>query len=394
MTQRKPRYSFLYLAVLLLALHNAFTIYINSSFLEKFFDANTISNLYMAGSVLTIFCLLLSGRFLKWFGNWQLILAGLGIEIIALLTLAFSKNPAAITFAFIAHQALPVLLIFGLDIFFEGTLENRQDAEKVRSYYLTFINSAFVIAPISVGLLVIGNSFANVYALSAVFLAILWFLIFDVFRHTHPSRYRNTEIVSSFKKFLDHKSLTDIFFLNFLLQCFYVIMIIFMAPYLHETVGLSWPEIGIIFTIMLLPFVIFEAPLGKLFNRYHDEKEILVVGFLMMSVSVSLMTLVHTPNVLLWAALLFASRVGASFVEVASEAAFYKRVTAEDASFMSIFRLTVPIAYILMTFMAGLIVPALPVTVLLSILGLILLVGMSASYYLPSSLSRSITFVE
>ncbi len=380
MNFHKPRYRFIYIAALLLSLQYAFTIYINSSFLGQYFDSQTISNLYVAGAIITAFCLIVSGRFLKRFGNWRLVLSGIILEIGTLLTLAFSHNPTIIKIAFLAHQALPPLILFGLDIFLEGILVTVKDTEKTRAYYLTFMNLAFVFAPLTVGFMIEKISFSSVYLVSTLFLGILWLLVFDVFKNVEPVRYRETESFRNVKMFLGRKFLSVIFFLNFLLQCFYVLMVIFMAPYLHNTIGLSWESIGLIYTIMLLPFVLFEAPLGKLFNRFHDEKNIIMAGFLIMSASLLCMAYTQVPSVFLWAALLFLSRIGASFVEVGSEAAFFRRITDKDASFIGLFRLSVPAAYIITPLLGSVIVPALPVTTLFILTSLCLLVGVSATY--------------
>lgn len=380
MVSLKPRYRFLYLAAFLLALHYAFTIYINSSYLLNFFDGGTISHLYMIGSLFTIACLVVSSRFLKWFGNYFLILTGLFFEAIALTTLAFSTTPAIIALAFIVHQALPPMLLFGMDIFFEGTLVSMRDAEKVRSYYLTFGNIAFVVAPLTVGTLIAHGSFKIVYILSATFIGVLWVLIADVFRHVKPRRYRETSFKHSLKKFLERNKLSGIFAMNFTLQCFYALMVIFTAPYLHNVIGISWESIGFIYTIMLLPFILFEAPLGKIFDRLHDERDVLIAGFLIMALSVFFMAFVHTPNILLWAGLLFMSRVGASFVEVANEASFFRRVTDQDASFIGIFRLSGPLSYVIAPTIASIFIPVISISTLYLLISAMLLGGVALAY--------------
>jgi predicted MFS family arabinose efflux permease len=297
-------------------------------------------------------------------------------------TLAFSGNPFHIAVAFICYQALAPLIIFGLDIFFEGALVSIRDAEKVRSYYLTFMNLAFVMAPLAVGALVNRGAFSTVYILAATCVGLLWFLIFDLFSGLQPHRFREIGFIDSIQKFVRRKNLSGIFFIDFLLQCFYALMVIFTGPYLHTVIGLSWSSIGIIFTIMLLPFVIFEAPLGKMFERLHDERDILIAGFLIMVVSTVTMGLSHSTSIIFWATVLFMSRVGASFVEVAAEASFFRRVTDEDAGFISIFRLAVPLSYVVAPFAANYIVQVLPLQSLYLVLGGVLVLGIGTAYKL------------
>ncbi len=376
----KPRYRFVYLATFLLSLHYALTVYINSTFLATRFDQLTIEHLYMAGALLTVFCLIWSSRVLNWFGNFKLILLGILLEIAALCTLGFSNDRTAIMLAFIACQALPPLLAFGLDIFFEGALVTMRDAEKVRSYYLTFGNAAFVIAPLAVGAIASQGSFSPVYAIAAGCIALLWFLILDMFSRLKPRRFREIGFLDSLRKFLKRKSLPAIMFMNFLLQSFYAVMVIFNVPHLHGTIGLSFAAIGIILTFQLLPFVIFEAPLGKLFSRFHDEKQFLIAGFFIMAAATITMANMHTQSIALWALVLFISRIGASFVEVSTEAAFFKRVTDQDAGFIGVFRLSGPSSYVIAPLILSFFTPALSIPVLYTALGSILLLGIAVAY--------------
>ena len=65
-------------------------------------------------------------------------------------------------------------------------------------------------------------------------------------------------------------------------------MVIYTPIYLHEHIGLPWSDIGIIFTIMLLPFVLFEFPAGKLADGKWGEKEPPIIGIILIAVSTAL----------------------------------------------------------------------------------------------------------
>ncbi len=380
MVHSKPRYRFLFLSALLLSFHFALTVYINSSFLSNYFSEQAISRLYMAGSIVTIIALIASSRILRRFGNYHLVLLGLIAEIAALLTLAFTANTSLLAFAFIAHQALPALLLFGMDIFFEGTLAQAKDAERVRSYYLMFVNIAFVAAPLTVAAFVVDDSFQRVYILSAILVIILWFIVANVFHRMTPQKYREIGFANTFRAFMHRKYLSTIFILNFLLQCFFAIMIIFTGPYLHNTIGMSWESIGVIFTIMLIPFVIFNAPLGKLFDKYHDEREVIIAGYIIIMIALLLIANTTSTSIVVWAGLLFLSRVGASFVETATEAAFFKRMTTQDSGFIGIFRLSSPLSYVIAPFIASLFLAFVSVNILYFILAFALIPGIVLAY--------------
>jgi MFS family permease len=98
----------------------------------------------------------------------------------------------------------------------------------------------------------------------------------------------------------------------------------------------DWGHIGIIFTIMLTPFVILSFPLGKLSDKFF------ISAFFTM-----LIPFIVEPKLWIWALVLFATRVGAAIIEIMSESYFFKSVTEENADIISFFRNTGPLSYII-----------------------------------------------
>lgn len=384
MHYRKPFYRWIYLAGLLSALHYAFTIYINSTFLAQYFPGSVVNLLYTAGALVTILVLVASSRLINKVGIYRFALVALAYEIVALLFLAFVRNPLVIVPVFVIHEALPLVITFALDVFLEGMVRDEHTTGTVRSNYLTAVNGAFVVSPIVVGALVDRWSYNLVYGLSAAFAVVLLLLIADNFAFVRPKGYREVDFLDSVRKFLPRRNLLNIFLSNFFLQCFYALMVIFAPLYLHETIGMPWTHIGIVFTAMLLPFVIFEAPLGRIFDKYRDEGPIMLAGFLIMAAATSSIFFIHSANVLLWAAVLFVSRVGAAFVEVGSDTAFFRHVGEQDAGFISIYRLTAPISYVLAPLAASFLALFMPFVWMFPIVGLFMLVGASVAYRVRS----------
>ena len=149
-----------------------------------------------------------------------------------------------------------------------------------------------------------------------------------------------------------------------------------MPLYLYRHIGFDWGTIGIIFAIMLLPFVLFELPLGRIADKKLGEKEILITGLCIIALSTASIPLIDTPHVLLWTALLFLTRTGASFVEIASESYFFKEVGPENSDIISFFRNTFPLSYIISPLLAISILLLVPsFKYLFTILGAVMLLG-------------------
>ena len=123
-------------------------------------------------------------------------------------------------------------------------------------------------------------------------------------------------------------------------------MIIYSPIYLHEYLGFAWNKIGIIFTIMLLPFVFLDFPLGKLSDKI-GEKKMLFVGFMISAVFTLLIPLILEPTLWLWAMILFTTRIGAAIIEIMSESYFFKSVTERNDDEISFFRNTGPLSFLI-----------------------------------------------
>jgi len=120
-----------------------------------------------------------------------------------------------------------------------------------------------------------------------------------------------------------------------------------MPIYLHTYVGFSLSEIGIMFTIMLVPFVIFEIPFGTIADKWLGEKEIMIFGFILSGLSVFVMFLYPEKNFFVFSTLLFLSRVGASAIEITTESYFFKKVQGKEIDIISFFRITNPLSFII-----------------------------------------------
>jgi MFS family permease len=123
-------------------------------------------------------------------------------------------------------------------------------------------------------------------------------------------------------------------------------MIIYTPIYLNSYLNLGWDKIGIIFTIMLIPFVIVDYPLGKISDKI-GEKKLLITGFAISALFTLIIPMIVEPTVWIWALILFGTRVGASVIEVMSESYFFKKVKVEEVEEVTFFRNTYPLAYII-----------------------------------------------
>ena len=167
------------------------------------------------------------------------------------------------------------------------------------------------------------------------------------FKNIKNTDLAKTKIFSGFKILWKNKDQLRIALVQFILNFFYSWMVIYLPLLLSKQIGFGWDKIGLMLTIMLLPFLVFQWPAGYLADKKIGEKEILVVGIIIMSAATFIIPSLSYPVFWIWATVLFATRVGASLAEVATETYFFKHVKEKDVSEISVFRMVRSFAYVL-----------------------------------------------
>ena len=154
------------------------------------------------------------------------------------------------------------------------------------------------------------------------------------------------------RKVVHRADILRIYAVSFALNFFYATMIVYTSLRLRE-LGMAWNDIGIVLTVMLVPFVILQYPLGMLADRKLGEKELLIGALLLSAISTVSLVWIESASVVLWASMLFITRVGIAGVEVLGDAYFYKRIEGDDSDFIAFFRTARPVGNIIAALILG-----------------------------------------
>ncbi len=334
-----PALLLIFVSVLLLSFHFFFVYFINSKYLSGILHETTIGLLYAAGAFVNILIFIYIPSFLRRFGNFKLTLNIALLEFAALLGLAFTSVPYLIICLFILHQALAPTLFYCMDIFTES-FSTAEEMGSIRGIYLTMQNIPAVMAPIIVGLVLVSPEYWKIYLIGALFLIPFMILVISSFKQFKDQEYPVIDLRKALQKFYSDKNIFDVFIDHFLLRMFYGCLVIYLPIYLTNHIGFNWSEVGIILSTMILPFLLFQIPIGRMEDKRHDEKHLLVLGFSIIAATLFLIPFIHEKNLILWAAILFVGNIGASIVEVSSESFFFKHVSPSNAGFIGFFRMT------------------------------------------------------
>ena len=357
-----------------ISFHYALIVYVNSTFLNNFFSETQVSALYIIGSIINTILLLNASKILEKIGIYKFATYCIVVEFLATLGLAVSSAPFLIGLYFLIHLVTISLLLFNMDMFIEDVSKDDSMTGSIRATYLTVTNITIVIAPSLIALLLFNNTYSFVYIASCLFLVPLYYF-FRRLKNVKNPIVTHINIKETLSEYIKNKNLYNIFISNFLLQLFYAYMVIYVPLYLEKYIGFSWSEIGIMFTIMLLPFILFELPVGELADRKYGEKEFLTIGFIIMGLSTIFISFVTVKVFWMWATLLFITRIGASFVEISSESYFFKQVNPEKSDVISFFRMNRPLSFVVAPILATITLQFIPFQYIFILIGSLMIIG-------------------
>jgi len=342
----KPLF-WVYILSVLLTLHVAVPVFVNSTFLSLFLHEDVLGLIYSAGSILTILSLVAASYSLEKFGNYRTTMLLIAIQIMALLGLILWKEPMFLIFAFLIHFILSTVIGFNADIFLEKYSKDASTGA-TRGLAYSLMSISWVIAPLLAGFL-IGDTenYWLVYVTSILFLIPAVLVLKNALHGFKDSRYHH---LSFYKDILDVVKTKDkryIFLSGLMLKLFFAWMVIYTPIYLHQHIGFNFKEIGFIFAIMTFAYVIFEWPIGQLADKKLGEKELLATGFIVIAMATGYLSFITEANLLLWAFILFLTRTGAAMVEVTTESYFFKKIDSSDTDDIGFWRMLRPVAYLI-----------------------------------------------
>jgi MFS family permease len=320
-------------------------LYINSSFLELSVGEKIVGLVFTIAALLSILVLLEMPRILNRFGNYKTAIFFAISNAVSLILLGTGKSGYTVVFSFFLYTITNYSLFLTLDVFI-GDYTLLGEVGRTRGLFLTIRNFAILLSPLAAVFLLAKANYFGVYVIASLFTLVTLFFIFPHFRNFPDPIYKRIRVRETFKKILGDANLKKIYATEFLLCFFYSWMIIYTPIYLREHVGLSWSEVGIIFTIMLIPFALVEYPLGRLSDKM-GEKKILSFGFLIISFATLAIFFIKTQNIFTWALVLFITRIGAATIEVMNESYFFKKIRPSDAGLISFFRNMFPLSFVI-----------------------------------------------
>ena len=335
------RFLAIFSAVFFLSIHYGVILYVHSSFLSEFFGSNSVSIIILIGTLGSVIFFLFAPKLIRTLGKHTFLYISLVAVLASSLFMAVATTALTVAVSSIIYSCLIPMTYYCLDIFLEEISQEKKTGQ-IRGLYLTAISLGVATGPFILSFLAtIWQGYQSLYTAGAILLIPPIILaIFSLKSSTpksHGSYHHSLRL--PFVSWWQTVNIRRVTLARFILETFYSLMIIYTPIYLYKIIGFEWSELGIIFTVMLLPFILFDWIGGEIADKFWGEKELMTLGYLVTGFSLLFMPFIGK-DFWMWMAVLFFSRVGASLVETMTDTYFFKKIKMSDTGLLSIFRLT------------------------------------------------------
>lgn len=360
MQKNKKTFALIYGLNFLIALAWALPTYIESSYLGLLFAVRWVSPILLAATVATFVAVFFYPRYIRRYTNFRAMLIALAATTGALFVLATTQDRWVVLIIFMAYYVTATLLAINIDVFLEDISDDARTG-RIRGYLLTIANAAWVIAPVMMGGLVGDANYRRAFLAGGLVLIPAILILFSS-RNAMSDRYRyrNRPLKRLVRIVRGNVNLKCIFTISLILRFYYFITAMYVPLYLHYALGFHWITIGWILTVMLLPYVFLQVPAGWISDRWLGEQELLVGGLAIITIFTGLIYFTTSGNPMVWAFLLFSTRIGTALVEAMTEIYFFKQINRRDVDLINLFRNLWPFGWLLASLFAALMLLFLP----------------------------------
>lgn len=316
----------------------AILVFMITPYLREIFLTDNVGAVYIFPEVIV---LALFSWFLRWVirvGKATVLFTLVLLQIILLSMLVYFEGTAFTAILIVGHFALLPFLVILLDMFLEAHSKD-ENAGRARGLFIFFANVGFFLGPIVGGFLVDRYGFSSIFFVATLCYVIIFLLALSKYLSEGNSEIRQEVSLMAWTwKVWKDENIRRMYIVSLLLEGFYTVSFI-TFPILLLNAGLTLSQAGIIFTVMLLPFLFVAYPAGHLADTRWGEKEILVVAMVLLGVILLVISRISVGGMWLWMGIFLGTRIGTALAETMRDTYFYRRVGKDDVALISFFRM-------------------------------------------------------
>ena len=370
----------------LMGFSQAVLIYVMSSYFKLATGTESVGIFYAVAYTIFLITLLNLHKLVRLWGKSNVFYFSLLAKILVLIFLIFNDPSKLSVLLLMLYMILGNIEWVAMDVIVESFSVDKLSG-RIRGLYLTIINAGFLFGPFVAAYILGKMDFYGIFVFSLIFNCFVFVFALICFRNINHKFEQKLKVFDVIKKVVARKNILRIYYISFVLEFFYALMIIYMPIYLRD-LGYSWENIGWIFTAMLMPFVLVQYPMGILADKKTGEKEFLIFSIIIMAISTIAIYFIGTGTVFIWVLVLFATRVGAALIEILRDSYFFKKIDATDVDVINFFRTSLPVAYIAATTLSSFVLFFLPIKFAFILTGLVVLSALYLAFKLTDNKSE------
>ena len=354
--------------------------YVMSDYFATSLGIGNVSIFYFLAYAVSFIGMLNLHKFINRFGRSTVFFLFFFLQICFIFFANFVQPSITGIFLVLGYLIANNLSWVTLDIIIESYSEDKKSG-RIRGAHLMIMNTGILLGPF-LSTRILSNFGFNGLFFTAMIIHMAIFIVILIWLRGVNNKFEQKITINDLaQKIIINRDLMKIYSISFILEFFYALVIIYTPLYLLEK-GLSWSDIGIIFTIMLLPFIFLQYFIGLLADKRLGEKEMLIAAIIIMSVSTGSMFFITSNAIWVWGCVLFITRIGAAAIEVLRDSYFYKKIDGRDVDIIGFFRTAYPVGYILATLLSALLLVIFPIKYVFLLVACVVIAGLYPAFML------------
>ena len=364
----------------------ALLLYVMSYYFRDATGSDNIGIFYTVSYIVVLFILLNLHKIVRKVGKLRNYFFTLLAKIIVIFALTMFE-PSYISIIFLmGYIILGSLEWTNLDIILESFSQDNLSG-RIRGVHLTVFNLGFLLAPFLSTKILGWMGFHGIFVIILLINMFILTISMIGLRNINHEFKQRLKVVDVLAKAFRRKDIMRIYYVSFVLEFFFALMVIYTPLYLLD-IGFTWENIGVIFTIMLIPFVVVQYPAGFLADKRLGEKEMIIFSLIVVALATLSVYFIDSLSIWVWGAVLFATRIGAALIELLRDSYFYKRIDGYDVDLINFMRTSMPVAYIISTALSTVVILFLSIKVTFILVSFVALSGLRAAWRLEDNKSE------
>lgn len=370
----------------LLGFSQSLLVYVESSYFKLSLGSENVSVFYFLAYTVALLGLLNMHKIIRRLGKSTAFFLFFFLQICAMAVLTMIPPSILGIFLLMVNIITAYLMYVILDIIMESYSEDKKSG-RIRGLHLMIISAGFMLGPILSTRILERYDYSGLFTLSMIISMAIFIVGLIGLRGGNNKFNGNITVRDLVKKIFVNKNLMRIYWVSFVLEFFYALMTVYTPLYLLD-LGMTWGQIGVIFTIMLIPFILINYPVGIIADKKLGEKEMIIFALFVMAFATMSIFFVTSTSVIVWGFVLLLTRVGAAMIETLRDSYFYKRIDGDDMDIISFFRTSRSVAYIAATAVSAMLLVIFPVKAMFLFLALVILLALYPAFTLVDNKSE------